>query len=166
MNILVLGPQHSCTRLVVSLFDKHPDVNYVGHCGTNDPKIIFNDNNINYDKIIIVSREENCINKSNEKHNKNKKTQGTKAIQRINKQLNKLSNKKKYEDIVFFSFDTFYSFRKFYLQKILESIDLNTDNYDFNFTGLHTPKEYNSNKERWFTVNLEVQNCNEKYIIK
>ena len=60
MNTIVIGPQYSCTRLIVGLVDRHPDVRHVDHLGSLDINHPLWKSKI-YDKLIIVSRDASCI---------------------------------------------------------------------------------------------------------
>ena len=166
---LVVGPQHSCTRLIVALLDRHPDVNYVGHMGTNSPNFI---NLIkHYQKIIIVSRDPSCINKSNEVTNgiDFDEDVSTKATEIINKQINTIYDKHedRIEDIHFISIESIIQYKTHVLKRFFQELGLNVDNYNYNLTGEYRPKDIKSDKnpdgQRWFTVNLNIRDCNKKY---
>ena len=167
---IVIGPQHSCTRLFVSLLDRHPDTGHIGHIGSNTPH--FYDLINEYKKIIIVTRDTNCINKSNLYTNKININYdiGTKAYNIINKELDKIykNNINRINDIIFVSFESLYQFKKNYIKYILKCLDLNINKYDYNLQGIYKPTDLitkeNPKGERWFSVNLNIINSNKKYI--
>ena len=158
MKVCVVGPQHSCTRYIVCLLDKHPNISFVGHIGSNFPTIRLE----KFDKFVIVSRDENCINKSNEKYNE-KTDLGTIGIKNINKILEKVFINN-IDKIIFFSFETFFSYKNHYLHTIFQDLRLDPNNYDYKFKKKHSPLT-KSKKKRWFRINLKIKNCKKKYLI-
>lgn len=172
MNTIVIGPQHSCTRLIVGLVDRHPDIRHVDHMGTFD---IDNPNNKHiwnskvYDKIIIVSRDASCINKSNERDYKIqlKESKAEETIKIINEKINNLlkDNIYKFEDIVFISIESLVQYKEHILRKLFIQLGLDESKYDYILKGNYKPNDIHNPDGRWFTVNLNITDPNKKYII-
>ena len=167
MNITVIGPQHSCTRLIVGIVDRHPDVKHVDHMGTFD--ITNWDEEKLGDKIIIVSRDASCINMSNQKHNIDpKECKAEKTIKIINEKIyNSIKNNiYKFEDIVFISIESLVQYKEHIVRKLLIQLGLDESKYDYNLNGKYKPNDIHNSKGRWFTVDLDITDPNKKYIIK
>lgn len=169
MNIIVIGPQHSCTRLVVGLIDRHQDVKHVDHMGTNDLPELNNKlwNEKIYDKLVFVSRDASCINKSNEENNNIPFEEGIaeKTINRINININHIidNNIYNFNDIIFISIESLVQFKELVIKKLLTQIGLDHSTYDFNLIGNYTPNDINNSKKRWFNINLNIVDPNKKY---
>lgn len=172
MNTIVIGPQHSCTRLIVGLVDRHPDVKHVDHMGTfhiDDPKNNHIWNSKVYDKIIIVSRDASCINMSNQKYNIDpKECKAEKTINIINEKINNLlkNNIYKFEDIVFISIESLVQYKEHIVRKLLIQLCLDESKYNYNLNGNYKPNDIHNPDGRWFTVNLDIIDPNKKYITK
>ena len=159
MKVIVVGPQHSCTRLIVGIINRHQDIELVDHLGSID------ENSYNevfktieqYDKIIIVSRDNSCVNKSNEINKDINFNDGIceKTVDLINRKINDLIYNKNYDfnNIIFVSIESLVQYKNLIIKK-----------YDFNLSGNYRPKEINGG-ERWFSVNLNIEDPNKKYII-
>jgi|SaaInlStandDraft_6_1057023.scaffolds.fasta_scaffold00062_8 GR25 family glycosyltransferase involved in LPS biosynthesis len=169
---LVIGPQHSCTRLFVSILDKHPDTGHIGHIGSNMPHFAHIINQ--YEKIIIVSRDSSCVNYSNFHVNKISIYDdiASDAINIINNEINKIykTYPGRIKDIIYVSYESLYQYKTNYIKYILSQLNLNIDKYDFNLTGIYKPSdlitERNPLGKRWFSVNLNIIDSNKKYIIE
>ena len=173
MNTIVIGPQHSCTRLIVGLIDRHPDVIHVDHMGTldiNNPNIEHIWNSKIYDKIVIVSRDASCINMSNERDYKisSKKSTAEETINIINDKINNLlkNNIYKFEDIVFLSIESLVQYKEHIVKKLLIQLGLDELKYDYNLKGIYKPNDIHNPDGRWFSVDLNIIDPNKKYIIK
>ena len=167
MNIIVIGPQHSCTRYTVALIDRHPDVYHVDHMGSNYPN--FKNKNFleKYNKIVIVSRDASCINKSNAKENKIQFSEdiATQAINNINDNLDFILKNKLYDfnNIIFFSIESLVQYRTYIIKKLLLQLELDPQKYDFNLTGRYRPNDAYCKTGRWFDVDLNIVDPNKKY---
>lgn len=172
MNTIVIGPQHSCTRLIVGLVDRHPDIKHVDHMGTfyiDDPNNKHIWNSKVYDKMIIVSRDSSCINMSNKKYNIDpKECKSEETIKIINEKINNLlkNNIYKFEDIVFISIESLVQYKEHIVRKLLIQLGLDESKYDYNMTGKYKPNDIHNPDGRWFTVNLDITDPNKKYIIR
>lgn len=166
MKILVIGPQHSCTRLIVAILDRHIETSEIGHYsipGNKPPVFNFpGDNLINsFDKIVIVNRDSNAIDKSNIKqgfgidyeNDLNNISQKSKKI--INDGLKNINMNK----VVFISIENLVDYKENYLRQFFKLIGLNDNNYDYNLSG-----KYEFDPPRWFTVNLDLIDPNRKYL--
>lgn len=169
---LVIGPQHSCTRLFVSLLDRHPDTGHIGHIGSNTPH--FAHIIKQYEKIIIVSRDSSCINYSNQKVNKISiyEDVATEAVNIINNEINKIYElyPERVKDIIYVSYENLYQYKENYIKYILSLLKLDISKYDFNLTGIYKPSDLITDKnptgKRWFSVDLNIIDANKKYIIE
>lgn len=169
MNTIVIGPQHSCTRLIVGLVDRHPDVKQVDHFGSfnmHNPRVW---EKKTFDKIIIVSRDASCINLANVRHNIDpKECKAEKTINIINEKINNLlkNNIYNFEDIVFISIESLVQYKEYIIRKLLIQLGLDVSKYDYNLKGIYKPNDIYSPKGRWFNVDLDIIDPNKKYIIK
>ena len=169
MNFLIIGPQHSCTRLIVAILDRHINSNNISHWsipgGVEDGlSYSFPDLSLinEYDRLIIVNRDSNAIDKSNMRD-------GVK-IDFVNdaNNLSQISKKMIYENIldlnildkcVFISIENLFDYKSLYIRKVLEEVGLDPKNYDYDLKGT-----YVFNPPRWFSVNLDISDSNRKYL--
>jgi hypothetical protein len=166
---LLIGPQHSCTRYITGIINRHPCINEIHHfsvpCGDNH--YCSTVTHIVREKIIIVTRDISCINLSN-LHEYNidiKDNIGIKAAKHINKEINfLLENNYNKNNIVYVSIESIVLYKELYIKYIFKKLGLDLSNYDFNLKGNFTPT--NNGKPTWFSVNLEIGNPNCKYIKK
>lgn len=164
-NILVVGPQHSCTRLVTALLDRHPDVNHVGHWSipSNNPPV-FNfpiKNHLDtFDKIVIVNRDSNAIDISNTKSGHKIDENNSKNISYMSKNMiyNNLGEID-HNKLVFVSIETLADYKEFYIRQLLGSLGLDSNTYCYNLSGIHT-----FDPPRWYTVDLTIKDPNRKYL--
>ncbi len=167
-SFLLIGPQNSCTRFLTGIISKHPDVKEIHHFSVPANNNVFypvESHHIIRDKIIIVTRDLSCINLSNY-HNYNidiKDNIGIKASEHINKEIgNLVENGYDKKNIIHISIESINLYKELYIKYILKKLGLDLAKYDFNLTGRFTP--LNNGKPTWFTVNLEIDNSNKKYI--
>jgi hypothetical protein len=164
-----MGPQHSCTRLIVGLIDRHPDIKYVHHMGTNEKGHIFDLDYKKFNKIVVVSRDSSSINKSNEinKGISFNSNIAEKTVDLYKNKINQLINNNicKLENIFFISVESLVQYKELILKKLLLHLELDITKYDFNLTGEYQPKEIDNVTNRWFKVNLDIVDPNKKYFI-
>lgn len=170
-NIVVVGPQHSCTRLFTALFDRHKEIGEVGHWsipyGENqyafpsERKILRE-----YDKVVIVERDSNAIDLSNRdkkgmaldfKDDSKNVSQISKAY--IKEHLDALDPKIVDERVVFASFETLVTYRDMYLRQLFAELGVDQNDYDYRLKG-----RYEFSPKRWYNVNLDVIDSNRKYL--
>lgn len=165
MNILVVGPQHSTTRYVLSLLNQIDEVKRVDHCSVpsdGDKYYEFSNWVDEFDKYIIVSRDMSAINSANYlKHNIDiNENISLKINNFILNEVKKIKSHEKYNKqfINFFSYETLLSYREEYLEFFLSSLGLSTDK----LVNIEEDN-YVTTKEKWFTTNLKLEDCNKKY---
>lgn len=161
MKILVIGIQHSCTRLFVGLLSQHPEIKSVGHQSIPSEKSYhhfcnkFTTNKIKFDNIVLVVRDKGCVNKSNLKHNAfNIAEKGAKFIKDEINKIRKEDRKK----IIITSYEMLYQFKELTLRQLFRSINVDEDNYDYNKKG--------TVKCGWIRTSLHVKDVNSKYLSK
>jgi hypothetical protein len=166
-SYLLIGPQHSCTRYITGIISKHLDVNEIHHFSVPSNGGIFYNTipHIVREKIIIITRDISCINLSNNHEYKIdiKDNIGNKASEHINKEIKFLiENGYNKKNIIYVSIESVNLYKKLYIKYILKKLGLDLSKYDFNLNGRFTP--LNNGRPTWFTVNLEIDNSNKKYI--
>ena len=170
MKVIVIGPQHSCTRLFTGILDKHPNIECnhwsvpSGMGGkTNwafpidyDP---YTDKEVKY-KVVIVNRDSNAIDLSN------KEQKGISLSACISETSKKYIENQLldifYDDparIIFASFELLANYKELYLWKLFKSIGVDPNLYNYVFTGV-----YEFEPKRWFSVKLDISDTNRKYL--
>ena len=169
MNFLVIGPQHSCTRLVVAILDRHINSDNIAHWsipGGSEDGLSYNFPDISsineFDRLIIVNRDSNAIDRSNIKN-------GIEIdFDNDDNNLSQISKKIIYENILnldildkctFVSIENLFDYKSLYIRKVLEAVGLDPNNYDYDLKGT-----YVFNPPRWFSVNLNLVDSNRKYL--
>ena len=171
--IYVFGPQHSGTRLFTCLIDRHPDVKGILHqsfpSGKHQIYDEFSTSNQydfdNCDFLIIVSRENEFINKSNIKGGLGAIAERAKTHIK-NELLNiKIKNEDFYKNkVVQVSYEKLVSQKQSYLKKILDRIGLDSSKYNFNFKGeTHIPNDHLGQPNRNAMVRMKITDGNAKY---
>ena len=166
MDIIVVGPQHSCTRLIVAILDRHKSVNRIVHHSipSNKPPVFnFPDKNstAEFDKIVVVNRESNSIDKSNIKDgHKIDYNDDSKNISQISKKI--INNGLKDVDpnkVVFVSIENLVDYKEMYIRQFFRIIGIDENDYDYDLHGT-----YVFNPPRWFKVKLDIIDPNRKYL--
>tara|TARA_Y100000389_G_C17024585_1_gene300480 strand:- start:16 stop:492 length:477 start_codon:yes stop_codon:yes gene_type:complete len=156
MNILIIGPEFCYTKLVLCIFDMNKNVKSIDYLITNNLSLHL-EKIKNFDKVIFISREENCLNILNKN--------GNNGIKNINEEISKLSDDEKfYKNIFFFSIETFLSYNKFYLHKIFKQLNIEDLSYIYKFVGNYSTTKVISNKN--FTLDFKIYNFNKKFFYK
>lgn len=170
MRILVLGAQHSCTRLFVGLFDIHPDVEVVGHASVpanGEVKSVL-DIFPKYDHVCVVTRSPTAINLSNLTDYKIPIEQdiAAQAYSSIINDLKKaiLEDKDFEKRLHFVSYETAQNIGEFYVKYLLSKMGLDPSKYPGLKDEYHTPKAEDGAKQ-WFTVHLQIEDVNKKYFM-
>ena len=163
MNILVVGVQHSCTRLFVGLLNKHKELGNVGHWSIPSGNTYHNfANNIGNkkiaEKIVIVVRERNCVDLSNLRTDK-KKNVSRDGIKFIKENLDQIKQKNKLNDVIFVSFEMLEQYKEYTLRQVFRNLGINENNYNYN-------NDNETFSTDWFKIGLKVKDVNEKYILK
>jgi hypothetical protein len=174
MKAIIIGPQHSCTRLFTAIIDRHPDIEYAEHwsvpSGTQDNyqfPIYKNPNTEEpetYDKILVVNRDSNAIDLSCLRDNieifldDESKNQSYKTKSFIIDSINNLSESDR-EKLTIASFENLVTYKEVYLRQLFTTMGLDPNTYDYNLTG-----RYTFDPPRWFTVNLDLVDTNRKYL--
>jgi len=173
MKVLIAGPQHSCTRLFFGLIDRHPDVSLPRHLsvpGNMDNEWVWldiSDDDIlsKYDKILIIDRDSNCIDRSNERdYNLNGISEVSKNL--ITESMETIIHKKGLkwfgDNVVIASFESLFSYKNMYLTYLFLKLGLDPAMYDYKSEGNYQPLEADG-KPYWFSVDLEIKDTNKKY---
>ena len=168
VSYLLVGPQHSCTRYITGIIARHPDVQEVFHLSVPSASnyLSFKDF-FPRDKIIIVTRDVSCINHSNyvDYNISINDNLAGKAYNHIHNEINSIiANGYPKKNIVYVSIESIIQYKELYIKYLLKKLELNLDNYDFKLEGKFKP--IIQNKPTWFTVNLQIENPNKKYISK
>ncbi len=167
-SYLLIGPQHSCTRYITGIISKHQDVREIHHfsvpCGNKNYPVI---EHIIREKIIIVTRDTSCINKSNyiDYNISINYNLAAKASKHIENEINFIvSNGYDKNNIIYVSIESIILYKKLYIKYLIKKLGLDLCKYDLKLEGKFTP--LNNGKPTWFTVNLPIENPNKKYISK
>lgn len=168
MKILVIGPQHSCTRLFVGLIDVHPSVSYTNHISVPSGGSYLSLGpylNGDYDKICVVSREPTIINLSN-KTDYNipiEENIAAKACANILSELERasLAAPDFMDKVHFVSFEALLNYGRTYIKSVLSKMGLDPAKYPSK-TGIHQPKNADGSNT-WFGVELDIKDTNKKY---
>jgi hypothetical protein len=176
MRIIVVGAQHSCTRLFVGLLDVHPDAELVAHMSIPSDGKLHRIRDMHpadlekYDRICVVTRDATCINLSNsvwkdgEVHVPLSENISKKAYDSL---LGDLEYIEEHDDalmskIHFVSYEALVHFGYLYMRSICREIGLNAGKYPPKNL-LSAIKSYTPKVDRWFSIGLNISDSNKKY---
>ena len=163
MIIGLVGSQHSGTRLFKTFLTLHPNISRVIHWsvpGGTPQGIIYDNfyddfNKNKVDKIIVVSRDRSCINKSNWLKKKMRFV-AEKSSDLIKQNLKRFEDDGRFNDIVFVSYEMLISYKEYTLKQMFRNLGLDFDGYDFNREGII--------EFQWYKINLALKDGNAKYV--
>lgn len=179
MKILVMGAQHSCTRLFTCLLDVHPDVVYVGHLSVpNGPGHMQGPLDMNpealkkYDYLCLVSRDRSCVNLANARDNgiplSNDIARQSYGL--LARQFQKMIDMDHFlaQKVLIVSYEALVNFRYVYIRQVLELMGLDPNKYppdqEVAAKKGYKPKSLPGRKKpRWFSADLAIRDSNEKY---
>ena len=158
-NVLVVGVQHSCTRLFVGFLSLHSEIENAHHwsipSGNKYNHFATKLDNIKIaQKIIIVIRERNCVNLSNKQTDQmdNVLEKGNNFIK---ENLKVIKESGRLKDVIFVSFEMLEQFKEHTLRQLFRNIGVDEDNYDYQNEGTF--------EADWWRISLKVKDCNKKY---
>ena len=168
---MVIGPQHSCTRLFVALLDVHPDVEGVMHLSmpSSGKMRSIREYFVGCDRMLIVSRDRCAINLSNLRDYKiplDDDIAGA-ACKAMRDELGAMlrPDAALWRRVHFASFDALINYRDVYLRHVLAGLGLEPAKYPTlaSLEGqTRTPKD-SLGGPLWFSVELTLHDSNEKY---
>lgn len=172
MKVIVIGPQHSCTRLFTAIIDRHPDVSFVEHWSVpSGTKTYLFPHDVDphdmkpkeWDRIIVINRDSNAIDMSCERdgikiHENENENQSQKSKAFIRSAIDNLSEAER-SKISFVSFESLADYKELYLRQVFITMGLDPGVYDYNLSG-----RYIFDPPRWFTVILDIKDSNRKYL--
>lgn len=171
MKVLVYGIQHTCTRLVCGLLDLNKNIKIIHLSNpSGDENINLNsiverrkkNGNPIWDKIVIVTRDLNSIDHANKKKNF-----GINMLSFLKSDLDKYIQKNLFDEnnIVYLSIESLIQYKKEILKQTFKLLGVDDNNYPYDKTGIYIPKDLNG-QDYWFSVNLDINDCNKKYYKK
>lgn len=170
MKVMVVGPQHSCTRLFVALLDVHPEVEGIMHLSmpSSGKMHSIREYFVGCDRMLIVSRDRCAVNLSNLRDYKiplDDDIAGA-ACAAIRDELGAMMRRDQgLWRVSFASFDALINYRDVYLRHVLAGLGLEPSQYPTlaSLEGqTRTPKD-SLGRPLWFSVELTLHDANEKY---
>ena len=157
INILLIGPNGCCYEIFKNILESNSEINVIESKIITCKKNIINDLEINYtlnsevlddldiiqdnyNFIILLTREINCLNIINNYDN-------------FSEEYNKIINEKleKYLDkLIFFDYESIILYKDSYIKYMFESLNLDTSNLDYDILSKYYKVDLNSN---FFTNN-------------
>jgi len=167
INVMVLGAEHSCTRIICGFLHRHPDAGKIAHVSMPSSKGSFGDleeiwKKYSIEKVVLVTRDRSAnglsmMRFSSMKESKGKELAGKPAAAATDFAISKmkpfLDNHQK--DVVVVNIESLFQHKKLVLRQTFSLLGLNPNVYPYDKEGKVTVG--------WFTVDLKVYDPNEKY---
>jgi len=166
MNVMVIGAEHSCTRIISGLLKIHPQIGEIGHVSLPSGVSFGNLEGIKrkfkLEKIILVTRDRSCndlsmIRESGMKAGFGKKLAGKPLGSGVDFAMSHalpfLEKHKK--DVVVVSIEAVAQHKELVLRQTFRLLGLDEDKYDYHKGGQVSIG--------WFTVDLAVRDPNTRY---